>query len=68
MVRKVNEHNDLDTAPVDGTQERTWTAITIAVSPGMKRDFFDLADKMHLAPSQYGRMLIADAIGRGKAA
>lgn len=69
MVRKPLSANELKHSPGHaGPQGGDWTSISIAVSTDMKRDFVALADRMHLAPSQYGRTLIAEAIARSKAA
>lgn len=69
-MAKVNDHNDLhDVVPIRPAQEAVdWVSLSFAVPREMRDAFYDLARRMHLKPSQYGRMIIADFLQRAKAA
>jgi predicted transcriptional regulator len=65
-------HNDLPpenaAPPVGGAREVDWATISIAVPRELKHRFEAVADRLHLKASQYGRMVIADAVSRQESA
>ena len=62
MVDKPLADNSLDSPQEDAPQE--WETVSIALSRELKEQFFAKAKSMHLRPSQYGRILIAQAVER----
>jgi hypothetical protein len=65
MTDKTLPDKDLDTPPDEAPQE--WETVSIALSRELKEQFFAKAKAMHLRPSQYGRILIAQAVERDAA-
>lgn len=61
--------NDLeDSRPDIEPQEEDWDTISIAVRRDFKEKFNGAAKKVGLKPSQYGRMVLYDAVTRAEAA
>lgn len=61
--------NDLeDSRPDIEPQEEEWDTISIAVRRDFKVKFNGAARKVGLKPSQYGRMVLHDAVTRAEAA
>jgi hypothetical protein len=49
-------------------QGEDWDTISIAVRPDFKKKFKGVAGRLGLKPSQYGRMVLHDAVTRAEAA
>ncbi len=60
--------NNLNDSRGSRQSQDEWETISIAVSPELKEQFNAAAEQLKLKPSQFGRMLIADALNRAKAA
>lgn len=61
--------NELRDPPPDiEPQGENWDTISIAVRPDFKEKFNGVAVRLGLKPSQYGRMVLHDAVTRAEAA
>lgn len=60
---KTTSRNDLEPASLDADAQE-WDTLPIAVSPELKARVKRVAESMGLKPSQWGRMILMDAVTR----